>query len=187
MKKVAAVILLLVGCAGVLIGKPKDQAPCKVSFVMVEQDEMTGNLTMVGLNKQQSRWYKKEGNQKDYAGVCTVDANESGEQTALESGSEEYINRTVGDSPLYLVAWEEHRVFVPDTKGGHYAYSATGTLSKWRSDNTNPDGGSFVPVGPVHNTNRTILSSSGDSDDVDQSFRSDADQSGAKRRRTLSV
>ena len=160
MKKVAAVILLFVGCAVVLIGKPKDQAPCKVFFVLVEQDEVTVNLKMVGLNKQQSSWYKKEGNQKDYAGVCIVHANESGEQIALESGSEEYINRTVGDSPLYLVAWEEHKVFVPDTKGGHYAYSANGTLSKWRSDNTKPDGGSFVPVGPVHQTNRTILSSS---------------------------
>jgi len=160
MKKVAAVILLLVSCASVLIGKPKDQAPCRVFFVMVEQDEITVNLKMVGLNKQQSSWYKKEGNQKEYAGVCIVHANESGEQIALESGSEEYINRTVGDSPLYLIAWEEHKVFVPDTKGGHYAYSANGTLSKWRSDNTKPDGGNFVPVGPVHQTNRTILSSS---------------------------
>jgi hypothetical protein len=135
MKKVA-VTLLLVSCASVLIGKPEDQAPCKAFFVMVEQDEITVNLKMVGLNKQQSSWYKKEGNQKEYAGVCIVHANESSEQIALESGSEEYINRTVGDSPLYLVAWEEHRVFVPDTKGGHYAYSANGTLSKWRSDNT---------------------------------------------------
>jgi hypothetical protein len=160
MKKVAAVILLLVGLAGVLIGKPKDQAPCKVFFVMVEQDELTVNLKMVGLNKQQSNWYKKDGNQKEYAGVCIVHANESGAQVALESGSEEYINRTVGDSPLYLVAWEEHKVFVPDTRGGHYAYSASGTLSKWRSDNIKPDGGNFVPLGPVHQTNRTILSSS---------------------------
>jgi len=31
------------------------------------------------------------------------------------------------------------------------------------------------------------LKRDGDSDDVDQSFRSDADQSGAKRRRALSV
>jgi hypothetical protein len=28
------------------------------------------------------------------------------------------------------------------------------------SGNTKPDGGNFVPVGPVHQTNRTILSSS---------------------------
>jgi hypothetical protein len=156
----AAFCIMLLCIPGMAGAGSKNEAPCKVFFVMVEQDEVTVNLKMVGLNKQQSNWYKKDGNQKEYAGVCIAQASQSGEQVALESGSEEYINRTVGDSPLYLIAWEEHKVFVPDNNGGHYAYSSNGTLAKWRSDNTRPDGGSFVPVGPVHNTNRTILSSS---------------------------
>ncbi len=160
LNRLAAFAFLLFSIAGAASAGSKGKAPCKAFFVMVEQDEITVNLRIVGLNKQQNSWYKKNGNQKEYAGVCVVHANESGEQIALESGSEEYINSTVGDSPLYLIAWEEHKVFVPDKNGGHYAYSANGTLSKWRSDNTKPDGGTFVPVGPVHDTNRTILSSS---------------------------
>lgn len=149
----------MLGLTGVALAKPKTKAPCKVFFVVLEQDEATVNLKMVGLNKKQSDWYRKDGNQKEFAGVCVVHANASGDQIALESISEEYINGTVGNSPLYMIAWEEHKVFVPDKNGGHYAYSSNGTLSKWQSDNTKPDGRIFVPVGPVHNTNRTILSS----------------------------
>jgi hypothetical protein len=112
---------------------------------------------MVGLNKQQSDWYQKEGDQKEFAGVCFVNASASGDRVPLESISEDYINRIVGASPLYEITWEQHLVFVPDKNGGHYAYSSNGTLSRW--DDTKPDGGTFVPVGPAHNTNRTILSS----------------------------
>ncbi len=68
------------------------------------------------------------------------------------------MSRIVGDTPFYLIFWEEHRVFLPDSDGGHRAFSANGTLSKW--DNSKPNGQNFVPFGPVHNTNRTILSSS---------------------------
>ncbi len=158
LNRIAAFSLLLVSIAGVAGAGSKDTAPCRVYFVAVEQDEVTVNLKMVGLNKPQNDWYRKNGNQKEFAGVCLVNANETGERVALESGSEEHISRIVGDSPLYLVSWEEHRVFVPDNQGGHYAFSANGTLSKW--DNSKPNGQNFVPVGPVHNTNRTILSSS---------------------------
>ena len=160
MKNVAAVAALLFVFHGVAVTKPKEQAPCKVFFVMVEQDENTVNLRMVGLNKPQSNWYKKDGNQNEYAGVCVVHASQSGEQVALESGAEEYFNRTVGDSPLYLIAWEQHLVFVPGKNGGHNAYSSNGTLSKWRPDSTESGGGRFVPIGPVHDTNRTIFTSS---------------------------
>lgn len=160
LKRIAGFALLLLSIPGAAGADSKDKAPCKAFFAAVEQDEVTVNLKMVGLNKPQNDWYKKNGNQKDYAGVCLVNANASGEQVALESGSEEYMNRTVGDSSFYMIAWEEHRVFVPDNTGGHYAYSANGTISKWRFDDTKPDGGNFVPIGPVHNTNRTILSSS---------------------------
>lgn len=61
----------------------------------------------------------------------------------------------MGNAPLYLIAWEEHRVFVPDEKGGHYAWSASGVLNRW--DYGKKD---FIPVMPLHNTNRTILTSS---------------------------
>lgn len=134
------------------VAQPKVKGPCKVFFIAVEQDAITVNLRMVGLNKSQNDWYRK--NQKDFAGVCLVHANQSNERVPLESLSEDYINSIVGDSSLYLIAWEQHRVFVPDSDGGHYAYSANGTLSRWEN------GKKFIPAGPVHNTNRTILSNS---------------------------
>ena len=153
-----ATSLLLFGIAGVAGAGSKDKAPCKAFFVAVEQDEATVNLKMAGLNKPQNGWYKKSGNQGEFAGVCLVNANETGERVPLESASEQYISRIVGDSPLYLISWEEHRVLVPDDQGGHYAFSGNGILSRW--DASKPNGQDFVSVGPVHNTNRTILSSS---------------------------
>jgi hypothetical protein len=153
-----AVPLLLFCIARIVGASPKDKAPCKAFFIAVEQDEITVNLKMVGLNKKQSDWYKKNGNQKEFTGICLANINDSGERVPLESGSEEYNSRIVGSAPLYLIAWEEHPVFVPDKEGGHYSYSANGTLSRW--DGTKPNGGNLVPVGPVHSTNRTILSSS---------------------------
>jgi hypothetical protein len=158
MTTIAAAALLSFGVAGVALTGSEGAPPCKVFFVAVEQDELTVQLRMVGLNKKQGDWYKQNGSHKEFSGICLANANESGERVPLEAGSEEYLSRTVGNSPLYLIAWEEHKVFVPDDQGGHYAFSANGTLSKW--DNTKSDGGRFVPVGPVHNTNRTILSSS---------------------------
>jgi hypothetical protein len=156
--RIAVSSLLLVCITGVAGAGSKDKAPCKAFFVAVEQDEVTVNLKMVGLNRPQNDWYTKNGNQKEFAGVCLVNASKSGERVPLESSSEELISNAVGDFPLYLISWEEHRVFVPDDQGGHNAFSSNGTLSRW--DNSKPNGQNFVPIGPVHNTNRTILSSS---------------------------
>ena len=156
--KTFAATALCFGSIGMAIAEPKAKEPCRVFFMIIEQDDTTVNLKMVGLNKPQHDWYKKGGNQKEYAGVCLVNATESGQQVPFETASEEFINRIVGPSPLYLIAWEQHRVFVPDNNGGHHAYSSNGTLSRW--DKTKPEGRNFVPVGPLHNRNRTILSSS---------------------------
>ena len=157
LNRIAVLSLLLFGIAGVAGAGSKDKAPCKGFFVAVEQDEVTVNLKMVGLNKPQNDWYRKYGDQKEFAGVCLVNANETGERVPYESASEEYMSRIVGDSPLYLILWEEHRVFVPDAQGGHYAFSANGTVSRW--EEAKPDGRDLVPVGPVHNSNRIIFSS----------------------------
>ena len=157
LNRLAAFSLLLFPIADVAAAVSKDKAPCKVYFVAVEQDEATVNLKMVGLNKPQNDWYRKNGNQKEFAGVCLVNANEKGERVPFDSASEEYMSRIVGDSSLYVISWEEHRVLVPDGQGGHYAFSANGILSQW--DDAKPNGGNLVPVGPVHSTNRTIFSS----------------------------
>jgi len=151
--KRAAVAFLLLMLAELAVAKPKAQ--CKAFFMVLEQDEITVNLKMLGLNERQNGWYKKDGDQGEFAEVCLARANGSGGRVPLESVSEEHIRSIVGDSPLYLIAWEEHRVFVPDDSGGHYAFSSNGILSL-RDKAT----GKFVPLGPVHDSNRTILSSS---------------------------
>lgn len=156
MKTLAPLIYAFLGFLGTAVAA--DKAPCKIFFLTVEQDEATVNLKMVGLNKKQHDWYQKEGDRNEFGGACSVNGDSSGEPVPLESISEDYINRVVGDAPLYEISWEEHKVFVPDKNGGHYAFSSNGTLSRW--DKAKPDGGTFVPVGPIHNTNRTILSSS---------------------------
>ena len=157
LNRVAAFSLLLFGIIVAAGAGSKDKAPCKVFFVAVEQDEATVNLKMAGLNRAQNDWYKKKGNQGQFAGVCLVKANETGERVPLESGSEQHISRIVGEAPLYMISWEQHRLFIPDELGGHYALSGNGILSRW--DASKQNGQNFVPVGPVHNTNRTILSS----------------------------
>jgi len=122
--------------------------------VVVERDkEVTVNLAMIGLNRTQSKWYKDHGG--EYPDLCLVNGDGSGNRVALDSASESYIDSIVGNAPVYSIAWEEHRRFVPDDNGGHYAWSSNGILSRW--DDSKKD---FVPVTPIHNTNRTILSSS---------------------------
>jgi hypothetical protein len=158
-KKAALGLVLLAGAWPSLAADAgKGKTPCKAYFIPVEQDSLTVNLMMVGLNGPQADWYRKNGNQKEFSGVCAVNANESGKPVALESISEKYMERIIGDAPLYMILWEEHRVFVPDNYSGHYAFSANGTLSRWNGQSGND--GKFVPLGPVHDQNRTIFSSS---------------------------
>jgi hypothetical protein len=85
--------------------------------------------------------------------------DKTGERKAVIDGQDDpdhYLEQTIGDAPLYILGWEEHRVFVPDNNGGHYAYSSNGIL--YRMDYTGE--GKMTPIAPVHDTNRTILSSS---------------------------
>jgi hypothetical protein len=138
--------------------KDKTEKNCKVYFMVVEHDELTSNLNMVGLNQPQREWFEKHG-AKDAPGLCLVNGNAAGSRVTVETADENYIESIVGTSPLYSIAWEEHRVFVPDNNGGHNAFQASGILSIWTAT---ADGGKgdFVPISPVHDTNRTIFTSS---------------------------
>lgn len=134
-----------------------DPAACRSYLVMVEQDQVTVNMQMTGLNGPQREWYSKDGDRKEYSGVCYLDADSTGRRVPIEVATQSgYMDKEAESSPLYVVFWEEHSVLVPDNTGGHYALSSNGTLMKY--DPTWKD--SFRPIGPVHNTNRTILSSS---------------------------
>src|SRR5437867_1354028 len=86
--RAVAVSLLVLNCAALAL--PKSKAPCKVFFVVVEQDAGTLNLKMVGLNKNQNEWYRKDDELSK--GVCLRNPDQSGEQIALESVSEDYLD-----------------------------------------------------------------------------------------------
>lgn len=155
-----AILASLVVClvAVSTFAKPKSPAPCKVYFIVGEQDyEATVSLPMIGLNRPQSNWYKKHGDQ--FAGICLANLDNTGKRVVLNEASEAVLDKIVGDAPLYAIAWEEHRVYVPDGNGGHYAWSANGILSVWDRAANNGKG-ALTPIAPIHNTNRTILSSS---------------------------
>jgi hypothetical protein len=151
-------------CVGILIGpqltfaKNRPEQTCKVYFMVVEHDEQTSNLNMVGLNRPQQEWYDKHG-AKEAPGLCLVNGNLMGMRVTAETIDEKYVDGIVGTAPFYSIAWEQHQVFVPDDQGGHYAYRSTGIVSICTVSAKGGDW-SLVPISPVHNTNRTILSSS---------------------------
>jgi hypothetical protein len=128
---------------------------CKAYFVVSEQDAVTVSLPMVGLNGKQADWYRKHGG--EFPTLCLVNADASGKRVVANDSNafDSYLDSVVGSSPLYLIAWEEHRIVVPDDSGGHYAWSSNGVLSRWDHDKKD-----FLAVSPIHNTNRTIYSSS---------------------------
>lgn len=133
--------------------KPGSKA-CLAYFAVLEQDGVTMGLPMVGLDKPQRSWYRKHGG--DFPRLCFAAGDAAGVRVTVGDASQAYWDSLLRDPhPFYLIAWEEHAVFVPDPYGGHYAWSANGIVSWWDSSSQK-----FVPVGPIHNTNRTILTSS---------------------------
>jgi hypothetical protein len=153
MKPTALAILIFVTATSTLANKKPSNADCKAYFIVVEQDAITVNLKMLGFNGPQQSWYSKHGG--EFPGLCPVNGDATGKRVTLDQASEQYVDSIVGSAPLYEIGWEEHKEFVPDNNGGHYAFQSNGVLSRW--DNAKQD---FIPVAPIHNTNRTILSSS---------------------------
>ena len=135
--------------------KDKSQVPCRAYFVAIEQDSITVNLQMAGLNKLQSAWYRKGGNSGEYEGVCLVNLDPSGRQIPLKSNVDpavdESVSKTIGGLPLYLISWEEHE---DRNHAGYLYYSANGTISLATQQ------GTLEPIAPIHDTNRTRFSSS---------------------------
>ena len=95
--------------------KPKNNE-CKAYFIVVEQDAVTVNLKMIGFNDPQQSWYAKHGG--EFPGLCPVTGDATGKRMTLDAASQDHLESVVGTSPLFEIAWEEHKVFVPDTNGG---------------------------------------------------------------------
>lgn len=126
--------------------------PCKVYFMVAEQDDDTSGQKIIGLNDSQADWWGKDG-ARDAPGICLVNANAKGEKTASDSVDQKYVDGVVGSAPLYSVVWEGTKT----DNHGHNTYQAHGTLLLWKPS---ADGkGEFVAVGPIANTNQTIFAS----------------------------
>jgi hypothetical protein len=177
----AAVIVF--ACGARAPAKQKPLAPCKVYFVAAEKDGVTANMQMFGLNKPQMNWYKKHGDRKSFAGICYVTNADQikdgapvyaimwGEHLVTEPYSYSYTtNQQMTSSTTGTVTDDNGNSSdvsatttsnVPVTHAGSgmkHFYVADGVLARF-----DPKGGDgkagYAPVAPLHNHNRTIVTS----------------------------
>ena len=128
-------IFLVVICAAPGKAGPKPTTPCRVYVVIVEHDEVTVGLTMVGLNKPQSSWYKKHGNKGKYAGVCPLNPPGNSQEAvqALPSQRPSEIDPSL---PVYAIVWGEHLVSQPYVYSYTTQETSSGTVSGTVTDNS---------------------------------------------------
>jgi PEGA domain len=181
------VIILAAGSSAYTQSKPA--AACRAYFTTLETDQVTVGVPMLGLNKPQREWYDKHGAKGEYAGICYWDPRSDESQIALAKvvSDGKFNNIDIPDAPLYLIGWgeslksaqyqgsyqtqEQSRVTVTDDSGNSasgtvttpvthnysgtkYWYDAGGTLSTWDSGSQK-----FVTLSPLHNHNRTVVTS----------------------------
>ena len=93
--------------------KTNSAGPCKAYFTVLEADEVTVGIPMLGLNKPQFAWYRKHGEKGKIAGLCYWDLNK-GDKTQIsfpEFLSEEKSGAIrLPDVPLYVITWGESLV-----------------------------------------------------------------------------
>jgi hypothetical protein len=160
-------------------GTESGPTSCAVYFVVVERDQMTVSLSLEGLNKPQRRWYEKHGNRGKFAGICYRKVSDAppdaplyaivwGEHLASQpytwtSTSTEQASGTVTLTDEYGGPAGTGRVTmdVPVRRthsGVESYYLADGWLAVWDSNAAGPGGkgkGNFIPIGALHNHNRT--------------------------------
>jgi len=178
-----------IGCLATLllaIGKieaNEQPAPCAVYFSVLENDEVTVHRSVLKMNQPQSSWYEKYGNRDKYAGICYVEngaqapADEPlyaivwGEHLVSEpyTYSYEATARVNGDVNTTTTDQNGNTSTVSGTtsasvpvnhsnSGTKVSYVADGWLAVWNPQ-TREGKGSFLPIAPLHNHNRTDLTS----------------------------
>jgi len=168
---------------------PASSGLCRAYFTVLEADEVTVGLPMLGLNKPQLSWFKKHGEDRRYAGICYWDLGGDKSQVSLaEFLSQEKVG-AIGfpNVPVYIITWGESLVIQPYS----YSYQAHEKSNvKVTDENGNTSSGTItvpvtrsesgtkryyvatgilqrwdsttqkiVPVAPLHNHNRTIFTS----------------------------
>jgi hypothetical protein len=133
----------------------KAGAPCHSFLMMVEQDEATSDLAMTGLTRPQLDWARKN-QHKELEGICPLPYDPTNKRIPASTITDENLQVDPGARPVYLVRWKQERVFVPDLNHGHIAIHSSGVLYRMGKSLE----GDLIPIGPVHDTSRTILSDS---------------------------
>jgi PDZ domain/PEGA domain len=174
-----ATLLLAVG----KIGASEQPAPCVVYFSVLENDEVKVYRSVLKMNEPQSSWYEKYGNRDKYAGICYVEngahapADEPlyaivwGEHLVSEPYTYSYeatarvngdVNSTLADqigNTSTVSGTTSASVPVNQSNSGtKESYVVDGWLAVWNPQ-TSEGKGSFVPIAPLHNHNRTDLTS----------------------------
>jgi hypothetical protein len=166
-----------------------NHGPCKAYFTVLEADEVTVGLPMLGLNKPQLSWFKKHGEDGRYSGICYWYLEGDKSQVSLaEFLNQEKVGATrLPSAPLYIITWGES--LVTQTYSDSYQAHEQSTV-KVTDENGNTSSGTItvpvtrsysgtkryyvatgilqrwdsttqeiVPVAPLHNHNRTIFTS----------------------------
>lgn len=96
--------------------KSQPATPCRAYFTVLETDEVTVGLPMLGLNKPQLSWYEKHGDKGKSAGICYLDltAGNKSQLSLAEFVSQEKSGALKEpDAPLYVITWGEALVTKP--------------------------------------------------------------------------
>jgi PDZ domain/PEGA domain len=168
-----ATLLLAVG----KIGANEQPAPCVVYFSVLENDEVNVHRSALKMNEPQTSWYEKYGNQDKYAGICYVEngahapADEPlyaivwGEHLVSEPYTYSYeataringdVNSTITDQNGNTGTTSASVPVNHSNSGTKESYVTDGWLAVW-NPLTSEGKGSFVPLAPLHNHNRTDL------------------------------
>jgi hypothetical protein len=132
-----------------------DTSICDSFLMMVEQDGVTSDLAMTGLTEGQIGWIRKNQKKSEVVGICPFPFDPTNKRipaTLVKDPDPSALNV----KPIYVVRWKQEKTFVPDNKGGHYAIVASGILYRMDMGGS----GNLIPIGPVHDTNRTIYTDS---------------------------
>jgi hypothetical protein len=83
--------------------------PCRAYFTVLETDEVTVGLPMLGLNKPQLSWYQKNGNKGKFAGICYLDLGRMSVDDFISREKSGAIHGpdVAPNVPIYVIAWGE--------------------------------------------------------------------------------
>jgi hypothetical protein len=181
LKPIGCLAILLLAVGNIVANE--QPAACVVYFSVLENDEVTVHRSVLKMNEPQSSWYEKYGNRDKYAGICYVEnglhaqADEPlyaivwGEHLVSEpyTYSYEATARVNGEVSGTITDQNGNTSTVSGSTStsGPVNRSNSGTkencvvdgwLAVWNPQ-TSEGKGSFVPIAPLHNRNRTDLTS----------------------------